>query len=49
MEIDGGSVKIALDCGMCDDGTVGDFHGIGVIERSAIKDIAKMKRMGRRK
>lgn len=47
--IEDGAVRVALDCGVLDNGTVGDFHGIGVIERGAIKDIAKLKRMGRKR
>ncbi len=42
-----GSVRIALDAGLHDDGSLGDFHGVGVVDRGAIVEIAALRRKGR--
>ena len=45
--MDEGAVRVALDAGVHDDGSISDFHGIGVIDRGAIVEVVPLRRRGR--
>jgi len=47
--VEDGAVKIALDCGLLDDGSIGDFHTIGVVDVGAIAEVYALRRKGRTK
>lgn len=38
------AILMALDAGVLDDGSLGDYHGVGVVEINSIKEIFKLRR-----
>lgn len=43
-----GEIKVALDAGLMQDGSVGDYHGIGIVAVGDVIEVHKLRRSGGR-